>query len=83
MKSKYLNQTFDGWTVVDMIRTKGPHTTYVLMKKTKKSIQTMTLRDTALTNLRKGLRTVDQYIAGKAFEVRKNIRVVQNTVKYF
>lgn len=81
MKSKYLNETFDGWKVVDMVKTRGNHKSFVLVKKAAGDLKVVTLRDNALTAMHKGLRTINQFIAGKRYQLDKRIRVLQNSVK--
>lgn len=80
MRSKYLNQVFDGWKVISAVRTKGSHKSFILAKKMGEKIVFMTLRDSQLSKLSSLKTTMSQLIAGKAYQLSKNIRFIQNTV---
>jgi len=80
MKSKYLNQSFDNWKVIGAVKTKGNHKSFILAKRNGRETLVMTLRDNQLAKLASGQKTMDDIIAGKLYQVSKNIRHFQNMI---
>lgn len=79
IESKYLGKTFNGWKVVEKITAPGKHNIYKLMMKKLFTIKTMLVRDNEMTKFLKGKSIVTEQL-GKNYQLRKNIRKVQNTV---
>jgi len=70
MKSKFLNQTFNGWKVTDMTKLESGHTTFTLTKKLNGKPTTITLSDNDMTALSRG-KTVEALLVGKVNAIRK------------
>ncbi len=74
MKSKYLGMVFDnGWKVIRASRVDKKHLRFTLVRPTSdgKALKHITLRDNELTKISKGLRTVESYLATKAFQIKQ------------
>lgn len=80
MRSKYFNQIFEDWKVMSAVKTKGNHKSFILAKKTSYRTLLMTLRDSQLSNIANNKTTIDDIIAGKFYQLSKNIRKTQNTI---
>lgn len=86
MRSKYLGKTFDnGWKVIRASKTADKHIRFTLARPTSdgKATKHITLRDNELTKISKGMRTVESYLDGKAFVIRRfKANVFRNNVFY-
>lgn len=86
MRSKYLGKTFDnGWKVIRASKTADKHTRFTLARPTSdgKAIKHITLRDNELTKISRGIRTVESYLDGKAFVIKRfKANVFRNNVFY-
>lgn len=80
MTSKYLFKKIDGWQVIACSKAPGGHKTFVLQRAGLFKKKQVKLRDNALTALFTGRRTMKEYLAGKRFQCKFNIRVDKNSV---
>lgn len=80
MNSKYLGQKFDGWKVTAAVPTVGGHTIFTLKYKKGLKIRTLTVRDNELTKMLRGKSLLNEEL-GKNYQLSKNIRIPQNTIK--
>ena len=70
IKSKYLGMRFDEWTVTRVSRQAGGHLKFNLSKPSSDGIskKNITVRDNQMTYLSRGLKTVEDIIAGKKIQ---------------
>lgn len=81
MRSKHLNQIYDSWKVLSAVKTKGNHKSFILGKKIGDHTLLMTLRDSQLAKVANRTKSMPDIVNGKYYQISKNIRLTQNTIK--
>lgn len=85
-KSKYIGKIFGGWKVEALENVNRAHKRFYLTKEIINRgtgeilILTISVRDNQLTKLSRGIKTIEELIANKTYQVAKNLNVFQNSI---